>query len=57
MGFENNGALILSPVAHRPSVERMGVETKEIVKVGAFTTGQKGFLEFHRTSVLLKAAR
>ena len=55
IGFENNGTLILSPVAHRPSLERMGVETKEIVKVGAFTSGQK--VEFHRNSVLLKAAR
>lgn len=42
IGFENNGTLILSPVAHRPSLERMGVETKEIVNVGAFTSGQKG---------------
>jgi hypothetical protein len=35
----------------------MGIETKEMVNVGAFTTGQKGFLEFHRNSVLLRAAR
>ena len=57
IGFEDNGTLVLSPVAHRPSLERMGVKTKAIVNVGSFTSGQKGFLEFHRSSVLLRAAR
>lgn len=55
IGFENNGQLIISPAAHRPSLERMGVETREIVNVGAFSQGQKKFLEFHRESVLLRA--
>jgi putative restriction endonuclease len=55
IGFENNGELIISPAAHRPSLHRMGVETERIVNVGAFTRGQKEFLEFHRDAVLLKA--
>ena len=55
IGFENNGQLIISPAAHRPSLERMGVETTQIVNVGAFSQGQKKFLEFHRESVLLRA--
>ena len=25
IGFEGNGSLIVSPVAHRPSLERMGI--------------------------------
>jgi hypothetical protein len=33
------------------------METKAIVNVGAFTSGQMGFLEFHRNSVLLKMSR
>jgi len=57
IGFENNGDLIVSPAAHRPSLERMGVETQRIVNVGAFSQGQKQFLEFHRESVLLRARR
>lgn len=57
IGFENSGTLIVSPVAHRPSLERMGVDTKGIVNVGRFTTGQQRFLDFHRTSVLLRADR
>jgi putative restriction endonuclease len=57
IGFENNGTLIVSPVAHRPSLERMGIDTKSVVNVGGFTNGQKQFLDFHRTSVLLRADR
>jgi putative restriction endonuclease len=57
IGFEDNGCLIVSPVAHRPSLERMGVRTLEPVTVGAFTSGQKKFLEFHRNSILLQSLR
>ena len=55
IGFEDNGTLILSPVAHLPSLEKMGVRTAEIVNVGPFTAGQKHFLDYHRDKVLLKA--
>jgi putative restriction endonuclease len=54
IGFENNGKLIISPVAHRPSLERMGIEIAKVINVGSFTQGQKIFLEFHRESVLLE---
>jgi putative restriction endonuclease len=54
IGFENNGQLIISPVAHRPSLQRMGIETDQTVNVGSFTQGQKEFLDFHRESVLLR---
>jgi putative restriction endonuclease len=37
IGFEGNGTLILSPVAHYLSLERMGIETKGTVNVGSFT--------------------
>jgi putative restriction endonuclease len=57
ISFEDNGGLILSPVAHRPSLERMGIETTSIVNVGGFTSGQRRYLDFHRNSVLLKSAR
>ena len=57
IGFEDSGSLIISPVAHRPSLQRMGVETGRIINVGTFTVGQRQFLDFHRNSVLLRAAR
>ena len=57
IGFENSGELIISPVAHTLSLQRMGIETEHRVNVGPFTEGQKHFLEFHRNSVLLRANR
>jgi hypothetical protein len=57
IGFEDNGKLIISPVAHRPSLERMGIDTTRIVSVGGFTSGQKQFLDFHRNAVLLQSVR
>lgn len=57
IGFENSGELIISPVAHRPSLERMGIGTERLVNVGSFSEGQKHFLEFHRNAVLLRASR
>jgi putative restriction endonuclease len=57
IGFEDSGKLIISPVAHRPSLRRMGINTTEIVNLGGFTSGQKQFLDFHRNAVLLQAIR
>jgi hypothetical protein len=57
IGFEDGGRLIISPVAHKPSLQRMGIEISAAVNVGSFTSGQKRFLEFHRNSVLLQSIR
>jgi putative restriction endonuclease len=57
IGFENSGDLIISPVAHRPSLQKMGVETDRLFNVGQFTEGQRQFLDYHRNSVLLQIAR
>jgi putative restriction endonuclease len=57
IGFEDSGELIVSPVAHRASLERMGVETARVVNVGGFSEGQRRFLDFHRTAVLLRSVR
>ena len=56
IGFEDGGRLIISPVAHHPSLERMGIDVTTAVNVGGFTSGQRAFLDFHRNSVLLQAA-
>jgi putative restriction endonuclease len=57
IGFENSGNLIISPVAHKPSLQKMGVETNRQVNVGNFTEGQRHFLDYHRNAVLLRIAR
>ena len=53
IGFENDGTLIISPIAHKPSLQQMGIEVERVTNVGSFTEGQKRFLDFHRNSVLL----
>jgi hypothetical protein len=57
LALKGVGRLIISPVAHSPSLERIGIDTRGVVNVGDFTSGQKRFLEFHREMVPLKAAR
>jgi hypothetical protein len=57
ISFEDNGRLIISPVAHTSSLQKMGVMTDKPVNVGVFSEGQKRFLDYHRNSVLLMAAR
>ncbi len=56
ISFEDSGELIVSPVAHAPSLNRMGVATDRVVEVGSFSDGQKFFLDHHRNAVLLRAA-
>jgi putative restriction endonuclease len=57
ISFEDSGDLIVSPIAHHPSLNRMGVVTDHRVNVGSFSAGQKFFLDHHRSSVLLRAVR
>jgi putative restriction endonuclease len=57
IGFEDSGKLIISPVAHHPSIQRMGIDTTKVINVGGFSSGQKQFLDFHRSAVLLQSAR
>jgi len=55
ISFENNGELLVSPAAHRQSLQRMGVETERRLNVGGFNQGQKQYLDYHRESVFLQA--
>lgn len=56
ISFEDNGDLLVSPVAHQTSLSRMGVITTERVNVGPFSEGQRTFLDFHRNYVFLEAS-
>jgi len=53
--FENNGRLLVSDVAHKESLRRMGVPVDEVRNVGSFSEGQKQYLEFHRENLFLEA--
>jgi putative restriction endonuclease len=55
IGFEGTGELLISPVAHLQSLERMGVLTKDPVNVGAFAEGQRRYLEWHQEYVFLQS--
>lgn len=57
VSFEDNGTLLISPVAHKPSLEQMGIATTTMVNVGRFSDGQKRHLDFHRSFVFLETKR
>ena len=55
IGFEGNGNLIIAPVADPASMRRMGVDPHRRVNVGAFSEGQRKYLQYHQEQVLLKS--
>jgi putative restriction endonuclease len=56
IAFEDDGQVIVSPVAHRESLDRMGIESGRPMKTGTFSTGQRRFLAYHRENVLLRSS-
>jgi hypothetical protein len=57
ISFEDTGDLIVSPVADRPSLVKMGIRPEGKVNVGVFSEGQRVFLEYHRENVLRMSLR
>ena len=55
ISFEDDGSLLLSRVAHKESLRKMGVPVNERYRVGGFSDGQKRYLQYHRESVFLAA--
>lgn len=55
ISFRGDGRLLVSPVAHGPSLSRMGVATDRPIDVGRFTDRQGQFLEYHRDQVFLSS--
>ena len=53
IAFENNGELLISPVAYKPSLQKMGIPCDQETNVGSFSSGQKQFLAYHRENVFL----
>jgi hypothetical protein len=55
ISFEGDGRLIVSPVAHEESLQRMGIRRSEKLNVGGFSKQQRGFLDYHRENVFREA--
>jgi hypothetical protein len=55
ISFEDDGRLLVSPVADAVSLRRMGVPAE--ADVGGFSRAQGRYLEFHRDEVFLTAGR
>ena len=55
ISFDDNGDLLVSPVAHADSLRRMGIDPEASINVGGFTSGQKKFLAYHRDNELLRS--
>jgi putative restriction endonuclease len=55
ISFADEGDVLISPVADRVSLRRMGVECERPIHTGRFNSDQKHFLEYHRTQIFLKA--
>jgi hypothetical protein len=53
IGFDDNGDVLLSPVADRDALVRMGIDHP--TNVGQFSTRQQTFLAYHRDNVLLRS--
>jgi len=56
IGFEDNGDVLVSPVAHKESLARLGLDPVRALNVGRFAEGQRRYLEFHREYVLLRSS-
>lgn len=55
ISFADEGEVLISPVADRISLRRMGVECEKPIFAGRFNSDQKHFLDYHRTQIFLKA--
>lgn len=55
ISFADNGEVLVSPVAHINSLERLGLSPSSRTNVGSFSSGQKQYLDFHRENVFLRS--
>lgn len=54
ISFESDGHLLISPVADKLSLQKMGVPMDASTNVGRFSNGQRSFLEYHLQEVFLR---
>ncbi|MGD0745301.1 MAG: hypothetical protein ABSA45_09115 [Verrucomicrobiota bacterium] len=46
ISFENDGELLISPLAHEASMKKLGIITDRVINAGSFAGPQRVFLEF-----------
>lgn len=56
ISFGDDGGVLVSPVADRDSLHRMGIPEDRQFQAGSFTSEQRHFLDYHRNEIFLKAA-
>ena len=56
ISFEDRGRLIVSPVAHQDSLQKMGIDPAVDINVGRFSQEQRRFLDYHRQNIFRAAA-
>jgi hypothetical protein len=54
ISFEDDGGLLISPVAHQDSLRKMKIPVDAARNVGQFSSGQKQYLSWHREFLLLQ---
>ncbi len=55
ISFDDRGETLISPVADRDSLRRMGIDPDSPPRAGNFNSDQKFFLQHHRSSIFLAA--
>lgn len=55
ISFESSGKVLVSPVANTAAMQKMGITRDMLQNVGAFSTGQRQYLEWHRENIFLEA--
>jgi putative restriction endonuclease len=55
LSFEDSGKVLVSPVADTASLDRMGLAIALSGNVGAFSDGQRKYLNWHRENIFLEA--
>ena len=51
ISFSDDGELLISPVAERSEIAKLGVPTEDVCDVGAFSERQREYLAYHRDNV------
>lgn len=54
--FDDDGEVLVSPIADLESVQRMGITLDQPIITGKFNCDQQHFLEYHRNRIFLKSA-
>jgi hypothetical protein len=55
ISFSDDGLLLISPVADREALRRMGIPVDSPLQTGSFSPEQRLYLDYHRTERFKKS--